>query len=245
MNWFTEQTPLILGHRGASADAPENTLKAFKLAIEQGADGFEFDVQLSADGIPVVIHDHTVERTTNGRGAVQAMTAAELQTLDAGDGEPIPTLEQLFETFGDTVLYNIEIKDDSWRNQGTEAAVGQLIAKYQLQTKCLVTSFNALAMRRGREVIPAETPMGMIRMLIPQKYSYHLFNGQADHPHYMLVNPEYMNWAKRRNYRIHVWTVDDPKVAQRLVNLGVHGLITNKPQFIRQQLSLAGRKSNS
>ncbi|MCB0037216.1 MAG: hypothetical protein KDE51_24465 [Anaerolineales bacterium] len=238
MNWFSSNTPLILGHRGASADAPENTLKAFKLAIAQGAAGFEFDVQLSADGVPVVIHDHKVNRTTNGSGSVHKMTLEELKKLDAGEGETILTLEEVFKTFGDQILYNIEIKDDSWRNQGTEAAVGRLIKQYGVQTNCLVTSFNPMAMRRGRDVIPAETPMGMIRMMVPQKYSYHLFSGQADHPHYWLVTPEYMKWAAKRGYRIHVWTVDDPAIAKRLTTLGVHGLITNKPQFIREQLAL-------
>ena len=231
MNWFTTPTPLIIGHRGASADAPENTLKAFHLAIEQGAVGVEFDVHRTADGHIVVIHDEELQRTTNGTGRVSHMTLAELQGLDAGEGEPIPTLAQVFAAFGRTILYNVEIKDEHWRNQGTEAAVGRLIAQYGLEENCLVTSFNPFALRRGRPVIPPRTPMGMIRAPGDwQQYSYYLFSGQVDHPEHVLVTPAYRAWAERRGYRVHVWTVDDPREAERLLALGVHGLITNAPR---------------
>ena len=98
--WASGQRPFIIGHRGASAEAPENTLVAFLLAQAQGADGIEFDVQLSADGCPVVIHDGNLARTTNGRGQVQDFTVAALQKLDAGHGQPIPTLDEVFESLG-------------------------------------------------------------------------------------------------------------------------------------------------
>ena len=108
VDWHTAfDTTLILGHRGASAVAPENTLLAFEAAQAGGADGIEFDVQLSADGIPVVIHDQTVDRTTNGQGKVAAMTVAELQAWTAGEGAIIPTLDDVFTPFGDTFLYNL------------------------------------------------------------------------------------------------------------------------------------------
>jgi hypothetical protein len=148
MNWFNSPTPLIIGHRGASAHAPENTMKAFHLALEQGAVGFEFDVHRTADGHIVVIHDEELQRTTNGTGRVTHMTLAELEGIDAGDGEPIPTLAQLFATFGNKVLYNVEIKDYSWRNRGTEAAVGRLVS---LRSFMGLTSplFGAFADRQG------------------------------------------------------------------------------------------------
>ena len=233
MNWFTSPTPLIIGHRGASADAPENTLKAFHLAIEQGAVGIEFDVHGTADGHIVVIHDEELERTTNGRGRVTQMKLAELGGIDAGAGEPIPTLAQVFAAFGNKILYNVEIKDYSLTNRGTEAAVGRLIAQYGLEENCLVTSFSAISLRRGRGAMPRQTPMGMIRTTGWQQYSYHLFSGQADHPENVLVDARYMAWAKKRNYRVHVWTVDDPREAERLLSLGVHGLITNVPESYR------------
>ena len=94
--WLRAGRPLIIGHRGASAEAPENTLAAFDLALAQKADGFEFDVRLSADGVPVIIHDDTVDRTTNGTGRVADMTLAELKSLTIDGKHTIPTLDELF-----------------------------------------------------------------------------------------------------------------------------------------------------
>lgn len=240
MNWFTTPTPLIIGHRGASAEAPENTLKAFHLAIEQGAVGVELDVHRTADGQIVILHDEHLERTTTGTGRVTEKTLAELAGIDAGEGEPIPTLGQLFAAFGNKILYNVEIKDYRLTNHGTEAAVARLIAQHGVEENCLVTSFSALALRRGRAAMPKRTPMGMIRQKGGwQPYSYHLFSGQVDHPENTLVTPAYQAWAERRGYRVHVWTVDDPAEAERFLRLGVHGLITNKPGFLREALGLA------
>jgi len=96
--WLEVGSPAIIAHRGASASAPENTLSSFYLAVDQEAAAIELDVRLSSDGWPVVIHDATVDRTTNGQGAVSKLTVKELQSLDAGDGGPVPTLDQVFET---------------------------------------------------------------------------------------------------------------------------------------------------
>lgn len=238
MDWLAARTPLIIGHRGASADAPENTLAAFALAVAQGADGIELDVQLSADGWPVILHDHDVSRTTNGTGAVSRLTVAELRELDAGDGQGVPTLDELFEMLGPQVLYNIEIKDAGWWSRGIEAAVADRIEAYHLQNRVLVSSFNPLSVRRARRELPRTTPVGLIRDSGLGQYTYFLASGEADHPHYSLVDSAYMAWARQRGYRVHVWTVDDPAEARRLVDLGVHGLITNRPQFIRECLGL-------
>jgi glycerophosphoryl diester phosphodiesterase len=130
--WLSDSTPLIIAHRGASHDAPENTITAFALAVEQGADGIELDVQLSADGIPVVMHDASVERTTNGRGAVSKLTIEQLQRLDAGDGRPVPTLDEVFEIFGPTLLYNVELKTGIWSDRNLAAAVAERIDGHHL-----------------------------------------------------------------------------------------------------------------
>ena len=103
----------IIAHRGASAHAPENTLAAFQLALEQGADGIELDVMLSKDGQLIVIHDDKVDRTTNGTGKVADMYLSELKVLDAGQGESLPTLPEVFDRFGGKFLINIELKNYS------------------------------------------------------------------------------------------------------------------------------------
>ncbi len=236
MRWFGSDRPLIIGHRGASAYAPENTLAAFELAADLGADGVELDVQLSRDGRLVIIHDFDVARTTNGQGKVTDLTAAELQAFDIDQGQKIPTLDDLFEVMGPRLLYNIEIKYIGWRDRGVETAVADRIAAYQLENHILVSSFNPLAVRRARRQLPQSVPVALIRGGGLMKYSYWLASGEADHPHYSLVDEAYMVWAKKRGYQTNVWTVDDPVVAQRLAQLGVNGLITNKPDLIRKGL---------
>lgn len=236
MDWLSGSRTLVLGHRGASADAPENTLAAFVLAREQGADGIELDVQLSADGWPVVIHDDRVERTTNGVGRVAHLTVAELQTLAAGAGQSVPTLDDVFETLGPGFLYNVEIKHAGWRDTGIEAAVADRIEAYHLANQSVVSSFNALVVRRARRHLPQTTLVALIRERQISKVGHWLAAADGDHPHYTMVDEAYMAWARQRGYRVHVWTVDDPTEARRLADLGVHAVITNKPKLIRESL---------
>jgi glycerophosphoryl diester phosphodiesterase len=235
-DWLTASRPLIIGHRGASADAPENTLAAFALAIEQGADGIELDVQLSADGWPVIIHDDTVDRTSNGSGRVAEMTVAQLKAFELGLEQRIPTLDELFEAFGPTLLYNVELKGSGLLDRGLEAAVADRIESYHLENHVLVSSFNAFCVRRARRHLARTTPVGLLRETRAMQMAHRLAAAEADHPDYRLVDEAYMAWVRAYGLRVHVWTVDDAAEAQRLVNLGVHGIITNKPAFIRKQL---------
>ena len=228
---------MIIGHRGASAAAPENTLAAFRLAQQQGADGIEFDVQLSADGVPVVIHDDTVERTTNGRGRVSDLTLAQLQTLDAGQGEPIPTLAQVFAEFGTDFLYNLEIKNDHQTDQGAEKAIAACIHQYGVQAQLLISSFNPAALERVYALLGDEVPLGFLHMGMIDRYAPDwLFPCHADHPYHEAVDAAYMAWAKEHGYQVNVWTLDDATIAQQLISLEVQGLITNTPGWFRQNL---------
>ncbi len=236
MDWRAVQTPLIIGHRGASTEAPENTLAAFGLAAAQGADGVELDVRLSADGDVVVIHDATVDRTTGGRGQVRALRTAELQALDAGMEQGIPTLDDVFLAFGPSLLYNVELKDFGLTDGGLTVAVADRIEAYHLQNQVVVSSFNPLAVRRARKNLSRSTMVAVIWERGPRGLRHLGVRAEADHPHYSLVNQAYMAWAREHGYRVHVWTVDEPAEAQRLAALGVHGIITNKPALIRQAL---------
>ena len=236
MDWSSAQRPLIIGHRGASADAPENTLAAFALAQAQGADGIEFDVQLSADGWPVIIHDANLARTTNGQGRVQDHTLAQLQALDAGQGQPIPTLDELFETLGPNFLYNVELKTAALRDTGLAAAVADRIQAHHLERQTVVSSFNPLAVRWARRHLTQSTWVAHLSYKPGLTVKYRLSPSQAIHPHYRMVDAAYMAWTKKMGWRVHVWTVDDPAEAQRLADLGVHGIITNKPRLLRETL---------
>ena len=234
--WASGQRPFIIGHRGASAEAPENTLVAFLLAQAQGADGIEFDVQLSADGCPVVIHDGNLARTTNGRGQVQDFTVAALQKLDAGHGQPIPTLDEVFESLGPNFLYNVELKTAALRDNGLATAVADRIQAHNLAQQTVVSSFNPLAVRYARRYLPPSAWVAHLSYKRRFQFKHSLIPAQAVHPHYKMVDAAYMAWASKNGWRVNVWTVDDPAEAQRLVGLGVHGIITNKPKFMREAL---------
>jgi glycerophosphoryl diester phosphodiesterase len=247
-------TPLVLAHRGASAYAPENTLAAFRLARELGADGIEFDVQMSNDMVPVIIHDDTLERTTDGKGRVADLTIAEITALDAGGwktqhyrGERIPTLAQVFEALGDWIqpfgagrpcLVNLELKTEQVFNYGLERQVINLISRYGVQEQILLSSFSALALFRAKKLNPS-IPRGLLYEpdpLIALRGSWFRWwaGAHALHPEHVLVDKAYMAWARRKRLPVNTWTVDDPTEARRLAQLGVNAIITNKPDVIRE-----------
>ncbi|WP_420627499.1 glycerophosphodiester phosphodiesterase [Candidatus Leptofilum sp.] len=235
-DWSSGKRPFIIGHRGASAEAPENTLAAFVLAQAQGADGIELDVQLSADGWPVVIHDGKLDRTTDGRGRVQDFAVAELQTFDAGQGQPVPTLDEVFVTLGPNFLYNVELKTAAWRDTGLATAVAERIEAHNMARQTVVSSFNPLAVRYARRHLTHSTWVAHLSYKSGFKFKHSLIPVQAVHPYYKMVNANYMAWAQQNGWGVNVWTVDDPTEAQRLAELGVHGIITNKPKLIREAL---------
>ncbi|CAD5243792.1 glycerophosphodiester phosphodiesterase family protein [Thermococcus camini] len=146
---------IVLGHRGYSARYPENTLLAFKKAVEAGANGIELDVWLTKDGEVVVIHDDTVDRTSNGSGKVKDMTLNELKSLDFGNGEMIPTLEETFEALPEDILINVEIKDVEAVKK-TAAIIGA-----NNPSRVMVSSFLIDALREYRKY-DRETRMGLL-----------------------------------------------------------------------------------
>jgi glycerophosphoryl diester phosphodiesterase len=237
MEGLSIRTPLVLGHRGASAYAPENTLAAFELAVGQGADGIEFDVQLSADGWPVVMHDSRVERTTNGHGEVAKLSLSELRSLDAGDGRPPPTLDEVFDFVGRRLsLLNVEIKGFGARTHGIEEAVAECILSHGLVDQTIVSSFDPRVVRCARRLLPRQTLVGLIRAPGLLKLTRWLVQSDTDHPHHSLIDEAYMRWARKRGFHVYAWTVDEPTEAARLARLGVDAIISNKPDLIRTAL---------
>jgi len=249
-------TPLILAHRGASAYAPENTIAAFRLAHELGADGIECDVRLTRDKIPVIIHDDTVDRTTNGAGRVSDLTIAEIARLDAGSwkttdyrGEPIPTLAQVFEGLADWLhpvgrvrpcFINLELKTKRLTTDGLERAVLNVIARYGVQDRVLLSSFNPLALHRAKTINP-RLARGLLYdssspIFLRQTWLRFWAAPQAMHPEHTLLDAKYMEWARRKKLHVNTWTVDEPAEAVRLAKLAVNAIITNKPDVIRQAL---------
>ncbi|MEW5718561.1 MAG: glycerophosphodiester phosphodiesterase [Chloroflexota bacterium] len=235
--------PLVIAHRGASAYAPENTLAAFNLALEMGADGIELDVSLTQNGVPVVLHDDTVDRTTNGRGAVKQMTLAQVKALDASNkmekyrGEKIPTLEEVLRAISPRGSVNIELKNFAVKTDGVEAATLAAIENTGALDKVMVSSFNPLALRRMYALEP-RISRGLL-------YSPHLpiflrrawlrpfAHPTALHPHFTMITREFVAWARGKGYTINTWTVDEPDEMKRLIELGVDAIITNKPDVLR------------
>jgi glycerophosphoryl diester phosphodiesterase len=243
---FYTNAPLVLAHRGASHDAPENTLAAFALARKMGADGVELDTSLTRDGVPVVIHDLNLDKTTNGQGLVQALDLKAIKALDAGShfsadfkGEQVPTLDEVFEALGTDVLVNVELKTESWRDNGLESAVYKVIRKHNHQ-RILISSFNPFALRRMRALAP-DIPMGYL--YAPDEPIY-LRKGwfmigvrhEAKHPHHSMINAAFMAWARANRYRVNTWTVDDPARMRELRGLGVDAIFTNRPDVALREL---------
>ena len=235
--------PLIIAHRGASREAPENTLKAFRLAVERGADGIELDLFLSADGVPVVTHDDNLNRLTGHNLVTKNLTFSRLRELDFGQGEKIPTLSEVFEEVGGKLrVINVEIKSTGFFTNGVEAKLIALIQKFHLDEKIYISSFNPLHLLRVKRLAPHLKTGYLIsptsRHWIPRRKTIIRHSGAFS------INLDYhwANEARLKNYRslgkeIWVWTVDDPDEMKKWISKGVAAIITNYPERLRKVLS--------
>jgi glycerophosphoryl diester phosphodiesterase len=231
--------PVIFAHRGASAYAPENTLAAFYLALEQGAPAIEFDVKLSADREVVVIHDQTVNRTTNGSGNVAHLPLEVLRELDAGSwfgdgfrGEKIPTLHEVFAAFGETLLMNIELTNYATPFDALIPRVADLVKRYGVQHRVWFSSFYPHNLIRAARLLP-DVPRAQLLWPGAAGWWQHAWglaiNVQAEHPWKGDVNAESIESAHRRRRRVHAWTVNNPEDIRRLQALGIDGMFTDDP----------------
>lgn len=240
-------TPLIIAHRGWSARAPENTMAAFRHAMEFGADGLELDVHLSRDGHVVVCHDDRLERTTNGSGFIVEHDLDQLKSLDAGAwfspeyaGERIPTLKELFEEIVSSTwrgLVNVELKYGFLPYPGLEQAVVDLVREFDLVDQVLVSSFkhSALVELKQIEGKIKTAPLYNSGIDDPVRYAQSI-GSQALHPIHTEARPEIIKEARQAGITVNAWTIDDPDIARRLAEVGVDGIITNRPDEIRLAL---------
>ena len=222
--------PKIFAHRGANADAPENTMAAFQLALDLGADGIELDVMLSKDHEIVVIHDDTVDRTTDGTGQVQDMTLAQLKTLDAGNGEQIPTLDEVLTRFGGKFQINIELKNYSTIFDSLPVDVAHLVSKHQVADSVLISSFNPLNFPRFHRLLP-DVPIGMLTFPGKERFfAYRLFRFDALNPYFKDVDEDLVQRLHAKDKQVNVWTVDEAADIRHMAKLGVDIIITNNPK---------------
>ncbi len=233
-------------HRGFSGKYPENTMRAFKMANEVGADGIELDVQLSKDGEVVVIHDERVDRTTNGEGFVRDLTLAELKALDASYIHPeegvvnqIPTFEEYCAWVATTDLVtNIELKTGVFPYEGIEEKVWALIQKYNLEKKVIISSFNHFSINRMRQIAP-DLVYGLLEeswIIKPGDYTA-MVGVPCYHPYYRSLTPENVANLKANNIRINTWTVNEEADVRKLYADGIDIVIGNFPDMVKRVLA--------
>lgn len=236
---------IMTAHRGASGFAPENTLASIRKAMEIGADYSELDVQLSKDGKVVLIHDKTLDRTTNGKGPISEWNLADLQTLDAGfwfdekfKDEPLPTLEQVIELVKGKMKLNIEIKVSEF-NQELADKVVDLVRSEKFKKDCMITSFDQPTVEYVRKVAP-ELKVGLI-FGKDYKDSVFIGNWQVLSSNEANINEKFMTKAHNAGKHVHVWTVNDEKEMNKLIKLGVDGIITNYPDRMKKVVAKGGQ----
>ncbi len=241
MNPSVPSRPLNLGHRGASSLAPENTLAAFALARELGADGIEFDVQLSKDGELMVMHDDRLERTTNGHGFVGESAWSDLRDLDAGRwfdarfaGERIPRLQDVLDLFGASSVLNLEIKSTS-NNRDVVERIVACVQQYPMSAQVIISSFNWELLMRVREVDPA-LRIGVLFQREVSAADYAVLQPEAIHPKAQLVSAALVADAHAHAQLVNTWTVNEADDMQRMIALQVDAIITNFPQRLKQLL---------
>jgi glycerophosphoryl diester phosphodiesterase len=239
--------PLVIAHRGANSVAPENTISAFSAARERGADGIEMDVKLTADGQVVVMHDQTVDRTTDGHGLLRNFRLADLRCLDAGSWfdrsfarERVPTLEEVFTNFKDSILYDIELTNYATPFDNLLKKVLALIQKYNLNQQVVVSSFFPTNISQFHNLAPS-IPGGLIALsgaagFLSRSEVGRWFSPLVVIPVYRDLTQEYIRRQKERRRMVIPWTVNKPADIQRLANWGVTGIITDEPEIARKTL---------
>lgn len=234
--------PLIIAHRGAKGEAPENTMAAFELALQQGCDAFELDIHLSLDREIMVIHDDTVSRTTNGNGFVKYLTMADLQQLDAGSwfdssyqGESIPTLREVFELAPGHLMINVEIKGGTC--EGIEEKLVALLEEYDMYDQVIVSSFHFDSLRT-LERLNSKVKTGLLYAqnfarpeLLPNTAGVNAF---SLHPYFIHIEEADFRSVQNEGLQMYAWTVNEEKVMTKLIEKGIDGIITDYPGRLKK-----------
>jgi len=249
--------PLIIGHRGASALAPENTMAAFRMAYDAGADGIEFDVRLSADGIPVVIHDEDLRRTCGLNKRVSDCSLDELKSFEFGswfsqktktersyDGEPILTLKELLESFPEHFVLYLEMKCESSQRDELVETCSDLLKSTERKGQVIVESFDLKAIRLMKQIDSAVTTAALFEpslshppLIASQKIIERAKESGANEIalHHRLASRRLVELARDGGFRVVVWTVDETHWVATCRQLGIDALITNQPAVLLDQ----------
>lgn len=242
---------LVIAHRGASAYCPENTMAAFEKAVTMKADMIEIDVMMSKDGVPVVFHDAGLKAHTDGEGKLKDHTLSELKKMDAGSwfneqfsDQTISTLEEVLEFAAGTIALNIEIKKEAVTDEmygGIEEKVLGLVGKYNMKQHVLFSSFDYRAVRHFKTIDGSLS----VALLYNQKQSdgklpselLSEYKADAFNCNFRQFNKKRQADLRKHNIPTFVYTVDQPKRMHKLINRGVNGIFTNKPDVLREVLA--------
>lgn len=252
---FPQCTVHIIAHRGASAYAPENTVAAFKKAIELGADILELDVHQTKDSQLVVIHDRSVNRTTNGKGKVKDLTLSQIKSLDAGSwfspefaGERIPTLDEVFDITPDSVALLIELKEGSDVYPGIEERVIRVIRQRKAEHRAILKSFEDEILDRFRAIGP-DIPrlkiilrqISLLGIIIERGLNFGtVLNDSVQYiqHHRVGLAESFITKAHRKGYKVFAWDVQDEDRMRELIEKGIDGIETDFPDRLK---SVIGR----
>lgn len=240
---------LLFGHRGARGLAPENTIPSFRLAKEIGVDGVELDVHLSRDGEIIVMHDDTVNRTTNGKGRIRDMTLKEIKGLDAGvrfgekwKGTPVPTLEEVFDALGKEMLYKVEIKHSYRVYPSIEEKVIGLAKRKGLKERVQIISFDFDSLEMARQ-IDGGIQLGLIIEGKPRWFLDTARKLEAGfiHGFFELIDEEDLKLCREAGVKLGVWTVNEVPQIERFCKMGIDDITGDYPDRLKQVCSVGGR----
>jgi len=228
----------VTGHRGAAAVEPENTLRGIRYALSLGVDRVEVDVHLSRDNELVVIHDATVDRTTDGTGKIADMTLAEIKRLDAGKGERVPVLQEVVEvcreawTQGNQTFLQIELKGPA-----TPAPTVAAIRRNGIEDKVVLTSFDAERLSEAKQLLPEAVFGFLTSKLDPDPIEIaHCIPTSAVHLRHDLATREWVERMHAAGLQARVWNIDEAERMEWAINLGVDGIGSNNPQLLIEVL---------
>lgn len=242
--------PLIFGHRGNSSAAPENTMEAFSLCRDQGIDGIEFDVHLCASGELVVSHDFNVRRVTGHDGIIEKMTYEELRSLDTSHfredipyATRMPLLREVFDEFGKDLIFDLEMKSDSYRNGELAGKIHREIVRAGVERQIMVSSFNPFAVRSFRSESRGSIPTAVIYCvsddvpkILQKGFGRYISGCSVLKPDRRQISEERFRKDSSQGYPVITWTVDEIEEADRICSMGVDGVISNRPDAILQTI---------
>lgn len=245
---------LVISHRGANRYAPQNTLPAFEKATALGADGFETDVHITKDGKIVLCHNYTIDETSDGCGEISKKTLENLKTYDFGKyfsnkfkGTEIPTIDEFLsfvETTNITVL-NIEIKSPKEAETAIVRETIKAVKEHGLFEKLLISSFDPKLLVEAKQIdkncktgfLYAPNSPTLLQMAWKQLRFCKEIGADAVHPHFLFVDKNYVERAHKMGLMVNPWTVDSEKCIDKMIDLGVDGIITDFPDVVSGKLS--------